>query len=178
MRDCHSSEIDFYITSNMEFFSVYTLFDISKTGVLKNYVSYIPPFVDGACQTVRNKEEWSRSRNQQRNFETLVQIISLRSQPIILENPKMLLNQNLINYNFGSKFVEKATVWLVSFATEHVSVYSKENNPVGALEYDSDNVPIIVGLKETVIFKNNVINIFGEYKNCYFTFDKKSCYRT
>ena len=56
----------------------YTLFDITQTGVLNRSRP-----VDG-----QDLDQWVHKRNTQANFDTLLQIISLRSQPEIVSSPK------------------------------------------------------------------------------------------
>jgi hypothetical protein len=42
------------------------------------------PFEDQAGQPIQDLAAWNRSRNQQRNWETLLQILGLRAQPMDL----------------------------------------------------------------------------------------------
>ena len=59
---------------------VTTLFDCTRTGVVGRFREGKTPFVDEAGQDVTDELSWNRSRNQQRNFETLLQTIGLRTQ--------------------------------------------------------------------------------------------------
>ena len=59
---------------------VQTAFDITATGVTGHFKSARIPFVDRAGNNIIDDIAWHRSRNQQRNFETLTQIVSLRTQ--------------------------------------------------------------------------------------------------
>jgi hypothetical protein len=148
MREHGITTASYNMTGDLEFITIYTLFDITRTGVLKNYTENFPAFVDDADQLVRNQTEWMRSRNQQRNFETLMQIVSLRAQPIMLENPKKIL-ASAQSLNFGSSYTGEQSVWAVSFATEHADAYSHQSNPLGLLLTECHNIPMIVGLTET-----------------------------
>ena len=56
----------------------YTLFDITATGVINR----TKPGVDVL------PEDWLRKRNTQCNFDTILQVISLRSQPEIVDIPE------------------------------------------------------------------------------------------
>jgi hypothetical protein len=52
-----------------EFFTVYTLVDVTATGV------------------TRLTSDNEMQRNQQRNWETLLQVISMKAQPVHVEGP-------------------------------------------------------------------------------------------
>jgi len=58
-----------------------TFFDCSPTGITGHYRPSQVPFTDGAGNTINNQHDWTFARNQQRNWETLNQLISLRTQP-------------------------------------------------------------------------------------------------
>jgi len=126
----------------------YTLVDISRTGVVAYYKEDMPMFLDDAEQIINGEDSWSKSRNQQRNYETLIQVIGLRAQPIYLEDPKRLRKQNLSLYDFENK-EGTHDVWRFSFNAEQRDVYKKGDNPLAALEEDIENIPIIIGLNET-----------------------------
>ena len=57
-----------------------TLFDITATGVTGHFKTTRVPYVDQAGQEIVDQATWNRSRNQQRNWETLTQILGLRTQ--------------------------------------------------------------------------------------------------
>ena len=61
-------------------FACQTLFDITATGTTGHCKSVRMPYSDAAGQVIRDQVTWNRSRNQQRNWETLQQILSLRTQ--------------------------------------------------------------------------------------------------
>ena len=109
-------------------FMCQTLFDITATGVTGHCKSARLPFQDRSGQTIRDLEIWNRSRNQQRNWETLTQILSLRTQLFGLTNP--------ITDQTGTR-------WMFEFETEVAGVYGPEHDPVSVLRSDSDGVPMI-----------------------------------
>lgn len=172
MREHGMTTASYNVSGDLEFITIYTLFDITRTGVLKNYAENFPVFVDDADQLVRNQSEWIRSRNQQRNFETLMQIVSLRAQPIMLENPKKITASAEL-LNFGSKHTGTQTVWAVSFATEHADVYSLNSNSLGLLITECHNVPMIVGLTETFSPDNQFMQTSGINTNTVFMINKR-----
>jgi hypothetical protein len=105
-----------------------TFFDITATGVTGHCKSARMPFQDRAGQTIKDTETWNRSRNQQRNWETLTQILSLRTQLFGLTNP--------ITDQTGTR-------WMFEFETEVAGVYGPEHDPVLVLRSDSDGVPML-----------------------------------
>ena len=104
---------------------VKTLFDITATGVTGHYKSSRIPFSDAAGNIIDNLDTWARARNQQRNWETLTQLISLRTQIMDLVDPT-------VNGNF----------WQFEFTTE-TEIFNDGTDPVGVLKADSDGVPML-----------------------------------
>jgi hypothetical protein len=105
-----------------------TRFDITATGVTGHYKSTRIPFQDRAGQTIKNEESWNRSRNQQRNWETITQILSLRTQLFALTDP--IADQT-------------GTRWMFEFETESDGIYGPESDPVAVLRSDADGVPML-----------------------------------
>lgn len=104
---------------------VITQFDITPTGV-KSYRRH----------SELSDSEWNYQRNQQRNFETLLQCIGLRCQPMNITPVTTF-------------YIEDQKVWCFQFEVEQEAVFWKDNDPVGMLKSDCDGVPMIVGLGET-----------------------------
>lgn len=155
------------ITQTTEFYTVYTLFDITPTGVVRNYSPNKKFLLDAVGQQLNTDMDWQRSRNQQRNLQSLIQIISLRTQPMI-EEVKCLFNQDLDKYQFGKNYIGKATVWMMSFASEISSVFKLNDNPVGTLQRDANGVPIVLNLTESVSMEFPTIDTETCSLNCYF----------
>jgi hypothetical protein len=90
-----SSEV---LSSNIEYYTLFTSLDISRTG-------------DFADDT-------------QKDFESVVQVIGLRAQPIIMNNPVALngVGQNLLE-NYGAPSITGAG-WIFKFAFERESVHT------------------------------------------------------
>jgi hypothetical protein len=105
-----------------------TRFDITATGVTGHYKSARIPFQDRAGQAIKNEESWNRSRNQQRNWETLTQILSLRTQLFLLTDPVQDLT---------------GTRWMFEFETESDGIYGPESDPVLILRADAAGVPML-----------------------------------
>lgn len=129
-----------------------TLFDCSYTGVTGHYRPSEIPFIDQADQPVTGHDDWNRSRNQQRNWETLMQIIGLRTQPQDITKPEYKDNK-----------------WCFEFVAEADGVYSLTDNPdpLAGLKQDCDSVPMVVNLDEPSNILP-IINVSGPGQNIWF----------
>ena len=138
VNQAHGSASSGYSYTNPRtVYKIETLLDISNTGIVSDFRDDVPlPFVDDLGNIINNRETWSTSRNEQRNWETFIQAISLRAQPIMTTNPT-------------SSTIESNTVWTFKFGVETADVYANGDDAVGLLKEVLHNVPIITGLKET-----------------------------
>jgi hypothetical protein len=109
-------------------FACQTLFDITATGVTGHCKTSRMPFQDRAGQIIKDETSWNRSRNQQRNWETITQILSLRTQLFDLTEP--------IQDQTGSR-------WMFEFETETDGVYGPDSDPVSVLRSDAEGVPML-----------------------------------
>lgn len=102
-------------------------------------------------------------RNQQRNWESLVQALCLKTQIEIVIYPEKIENFNIANSElFGSFYVPLQTVWAFGFYSE-ANIYTEE-----ILTKDCDNIPMITGLEETARFMLPLTHTAGPLKNLYF----------
>jgi hypothetical protein len=85
-----------------------------------------------------SQEDWNYKRNQQRNWETLIQVISLRCQPLNISGPYIFTHEP-----------SGHLTWNFSFETDRQDIFLKDNNPVGWLLDDCSGVPMLLGLGET-----------------------------
>ena len=106
-----------------------TFFDITATGVTGHAKSARIPFRDRTGQMIFDINSWNRARNQQRNWESLTQIISMRTQMFDLTDP-----------------VQQDRVWTFEFETETDGVFGDRTDPTHILRTDSEGVPMIVDL--------------------------------
>jgi hypothetical protein len=136
--------------SGLEFFTGYTLVDITPTRVIRS----------ANTDDIR--------RNQQRNWETVLQCMSLRTQPLHIAEPTMCQNVPVDSLKFGDYFEGTQTLWSWSWAIESRGVYDLPNKPLGALLQDFEQVPIITGLEETGRFMLPIFYPYGAIKNVYF----------
>ena len=65
MRTHGTSLPGYNLSGKLEFLTVYTLFDITRTNVLKQYCSMALAFTDAAGQVIDSEATWDKSRNQQ-----------------------------------------------------------------------------------------------------------------
>ena len=112
-------------------FSCFTLFDITATGVTGHYKQSRIPFKDQSGASIDSESAWNHARNQQRNWETIQQLISLRTQ-----------------INNATPPVKQEQGWYFEFETDTPDVFGTANNPVAILVQDADLVPMLTGLTE------------------------------
>jgi len=110
-------------------FSCTTLFDITATGVTGHFKSARVPFLDRVGNNIEDMADWNRSRNQQRNWETVNQIIGMRTQ----------ISDSTVPVRTG-------TAWHFEFETETPGVYGTDDDPVAVLYSDADGVPMLIDL--------------------------------
>jgi hypothetical protein len=115
----------------------YTLFDITQTNVSNRR--------RGLEQTVDPDTE--HKRRQQRNLETILQVLSLRSQPEDITEP--VIDKLAKDTKFKNpKFSKDTKVWSFTFTVSTSAVYKKDEIQLGSLLEDCQSVPMITGLDE------------------------------
>jgi hypothetical protein len=113
----------------MQHIKIHTEFDITNTGVVRNYKASNMPCTIGG-KLITTESEWMKLRRQQTNWETLIQLISLRTQPMNIQT------------SIKKKF------WTLEFDVEKADVYLKDDDPLGLLKEDCECVPMLTGLDE------------------------------
>ena len=170
----------------MHGFRVHTLVDITDNGNLQRSF----PFKTKSDITVHNKETLAVARNQNNNFNTLLQLLQIRGN-IIWEIPPKKYNTLLGNTKFGTVYEGKQNTWTFQFFTEQSELYGDFNNPTGQLIEDFNLVPVITDCEDTANFpiktfitrnlekpstnmatqEQKVINaIYGDIINTYFSY--------
>ena len=139
----------------------YTLFDITQTGVLNR----AKPGDDV------DYDQWLKKRNTQTNFDTVLQVINLRSQPESISIPKKV-NIRFDEFdNFGFLFQqiddETYPCWQFTFDIIHHSVFNDGETELGALYNDCHNVPMILCGTEWNKLPT-FLDVSPELKNIYF----------
>ncbi len=115
--------------------SCYTLFDITQTGVINR----------SKPGTDEDMDAWLFKRNTQCNFDTILQVISLRSQPEDISKPKIkrIAFNEFQNFGFLLENDEQVNCWKFNFTIQHPSVFNDGITELGALYSDCDQVPMI-----------------------------------
>ena len=134
----------------MYFYTGITLVDITATGVIRH--------------TASNEIQ----RNQQRNWETVLQCIGIKAQPQLIEGPyckTVIIDETTI---FPEMYFGEQRVWFFSFGVEHEDVFLVGDDHVGALDDAFSKVPIICGLEETARFMLPIFYPYGAIKNVCF----------
>jgi len=125
-----------------------TLFNITATGVTGHIKPSRMPYVDQAGIRITDTESWNRSRNQQRNWETLTQLIQLRTQLSELTTP-----------------VKDQDRWIFEFATDIEGLFELDQDPLGILKSDCAGVPMLTKLGEI----DTAGNVLVVEKNIWFS---------
>ena len=132
----------------------FTLIDITETGV------------------TQWNDKFDKERNQQRNWETIQQILGLKTQIFRIEQVKSH-SADTKRLNFGDYYMSevgfKYNFWAFEFDVEYQDAYIQGPDPFGVLAHDFENVPIILGLEETAPPPPQpVFYTQGPYKNIHF----------
>ena len=137
---------------NLEFFYLLTLVDITRTDVTRS--------------TEANEHE----RNQQRNWETVLQVLGIRAQPTVIAGPITdTISEDMVRRLFGEMYHGRdQRIWAAGFCIEHRDVYQNEHGQLGRLVDDFNKVPIIAGLNETARFILPIFYCEGALKNIEF----------
>jgi len=105
-------------------------------------------------------------RDQQRNWETVLQVLGLRCQPIIIKEPtegiKELPTDLPANSFFGEVYKGQHRIWSFTVTSENYEYTMRE------LEDEFNEVPIVTGLNETARFMLPIFFTTGPLKNIVF----------
>jgi hypothetical protein len=112
-----------------------TLFDITRTDVRHQFNQSQLPFQDASGQQITNHRTWMLARNQQRNWETVLQILGLRVQPEEVGRPRRAPGDDW---------------WGFDFAVADAGGLALDGREYGQLEQDATMVPMLIGLTESV----------------------------
>jgi len=139
-----------------------TLFDITYTGILNR--NKVPENHD--------PESWLYKRNTQSNFDTILQAISLRSQPDVVKKPvKKHLKFDETDY-FGFFYQqnndEYYPYWEFDFTVQHQNVFNDGITEFGALYNDCHKIPMLKCGNEWKQL-GNFLDCTPELQNIYFT---------
>ena len=132
----------------MHEYRIHTLVDITENGNLKQQF----PFKTLSGDVIHDKHSLAIAKNQNSNFNTMLQLLQMRGN-VTWENPPSRLElQSLGNHGFGSFYEGKHTTWHFQFFTEQPGVYGDTIDPTAFLHDDFHQVPIVSFCKETATF--------------------------
>lgn len=136
----------------------YTLFDITHTGVMNRS----KPNEDDI-------ELWLQKRNTQCNFDTVLQVISLRSQPEVVKLPTVfeMDSETFENFGFLYETDQPTNCWKFDFEVQHASVFENGIIPLGSLYNDCNGVPMILCDNQHPLCPK-FLDTTTELKNIYF----------
>ena len=100
-------------------------------------------------ETGARRGESELEYSQQCNYNTVIQTIGLRANPIPVAF--YVVEQGVGNMGFGTVYKGKNRVWIFDFEIEHADTVSVET-----LQADFDYVPVITDLEETVAINTSV----------------------
>ena len=138
------------LTGSTDYYTVYTLIDITDSGVLS-------PKTDAT------------GFYQAQNLNTFIQSIGIRSQPV-LSGVEILSAKDVTDYEFGSSFTGVHDIWVLTFASETADAWKSVNNSVYMLKQDLNNTPIHTSLNETALITVDIIDTSSILKNTYFKY--------
>ena len=139
-----------------------TLFDITPTGVRNRRPSDI---------TGTELSDLVKRQQQQSNYDTVLQVISLRSQPESISQVKksdILLADSNFGFLYSSER-DDSTInsWAFTFTVHHDSVFQNDDGTLGELFNDCEQVPMITNLTESVKLTPQ-LNVDTDLKNIHF----------
>mgnify|MGYP001546729672 CR=1 FL=1 len=130
-------------------YRIYTTVDITPTGVINN--------------SNKNTQDYHLKRNQQRNYDTLCQVISLRANihnPTVTERTIRKSTRTFPN----PALPEEYKIWTMGFWCDHDMVFGESHQ---ALCQDLNMVPIVPNLTETVPQFPPYFITIGDFRNVY-----------
>jgi len=134
--------------------------------------------VDITCTGVTRGD--GKSRNQQRNWETVLQTVGILTQPIVLQLPELhsfSKEDGFIHSELYNKIGEKhkfqmimmnpnVNMWMFAIGSEHADVFGEN---LDRLHEAFDMIPVIPGLDNTIQLKPSVFHTQDpEYINIQF----------
>lgn len=138
----------------MQKIECYTLFDITATGVNGHVKAAQFPYVSKSGQILADPAALSIARNQQRNFDTLLQLIGLRTQMFNATTPTVAESGPMGQHR----------TWHFEFEIEPRSQWLVDGDPFWMLKQDSQGTPMIInlgesaGLEPRIITQGNKVN--------------------
>ena len=134
---------------------IYSLADITNTNIQRNVR---PP------ESSISLEEWNFRRNQQRNWDTVIQLLGLRFQPMDITTPVKLEKQRPAAFGFGWAYgpVDNVNIWKFRCRYE-------QEVDLWLIRSDFNHIPIITGLNESIKFPHSCFSSVQDNVNIILT---------
>lgn len=128
-------------------YKLYTTVDITHTGQYR-------------AEQGKEHDRWK-----EQNFNTVIQILGLRSNISFYNKPEIIeIKGSVIGFDTN----DIIRVWRFDFETERDYFYQKDDDPVGFLKDDFDLIPYINGLDELMEQQYAIFVTHGKGKNIVF----------
>ena len=126
---------------------LYTLVDITNTGRFRADPGY------------------DKERNQQQNFNTVLQTIGMRSNIDYRKRPELIKG---VASEYGFDFDDTVSIWAFEWSTEREEIWLEDGDHLALLRKDFEFVPYIANLDESMIAKRAVFRSQGTDCNIVF----------
>lgn len=141
------------IGGNTDFYTIYTLVDTTDSGVY-------------------NPKSNPIGFKQAQNLNTMMQLISLRTQPL-LSSVSEIKNADVSEFNFGNDFTGLHSVWIIKFASSTEKAWFKDDDYTHWLRHDFNKTPVYGNLNNTAILNIEIIETTNpDSLNTYFHFSE------
>ena len=132
----------------MHEYRIHTLVDITENGNIKKAF----PFKTNAGEMIHDKHTLAIARDQNSNFNTMLQLLQMRTNITWEQPPQKLELPTLGNYGFGSYYDGKQPTWHFQFFAEQGDVYGDMVDPTENLQDDFNLVPVLSNCTNTANF--------------------------
>jgi hypothetical protein len=132
-------------SSTMQRIECRCLFDITATAINGHQRNIQYPYISKSGIKINNAWELAQARNQQRNLDTILQLIGMRTQIFEMTNPE-IVTESISEFAWAGDNVK---VWRFFFEIEPQSQWTVDNDDFWVLKNDSHSTPMLLGLTET-----------------------------
>lgn len=141
----------------------YCLFDITHTGITGQVKNILFPHTTRTNVVINNNRELTMARNKQRNFDTLLQLIGMRTQIFDISTPELITDTKI--------FENADRCWRFEFEIEPQAQWTVDGDDFWVLKQDSDGTPMIVDLDESPGL-GSIIDATGKKPNILYCYAK------
>jgi len=134
---------------------IYSPIDITHTNIYRN----------GQPQgSALSLEEYNKQRNQERNWQTVIQLLGLRFQPLDVTAPVRIDHQRPALYGFGWVYgpLDDISVWKFRCRYE-------QDVDLWLIRCDFNHIPVVTGLDESIQFPHSCFSSVKDNVNIVLT---------